>query len=232
MNKYKIFFKMFLILFSASVLFADVNNNSLEQQGKTENEKVSYQNSEKGTSESTDLKSIDKQKEEKEHFIADHEKKLEKYLDEKHEIKNTFPSGKSLDNEKLAQYNITGLENTFKLSDKELKHTYNINGTETIGKSAKISLTKYQQEQLKYLEMERKYKILVLDNEINLKKKMISEELASDFSDVFLIDELSKSIKSLAVDRETVDINVEKKIRYVLSPEQYLKYKQNKKTQK
>lgn len=229
MNKYKIFFKMFLILFSASVLFADVNNNSLEQQGKTENEKVSYQNSEKSTSESTDLKNIDKQKEEKEHFIADHEKKLEKYLDEK---QNTFPSSKSLDNEKLAQYNITGLENTFKLSDKELKHTYNINGTETTGKSAKISLTKYQQEQLKYLEMERKYKILVLDNEINLKKKMISEELASDFSDVFLIEELSKSIKSLAVDRETVDINVEKKIRYVLSPEQYLKYKQNKKPQK
>lgn len=229
MNKYKIFFKMFLILFSASVLFADVNNNPLEQQEKSENEKVSYQNSEKSTSESTDLKNIDKQKEEKEHFIADHEKKLAKYLDEK---QNTFPSSKSLDNEKLAQYNITGLENKFKLSDRELKHTYNINGTETTGKSAKISLTKYQQEQLKYLEMERKYKILVLDNEINLKKKMISEELASDFSDVFLIDELSKSIKSLAVDRETVDINVEKKIRYVLSPEQYLKYKQNKKPQK
>ena len=216
MNKYKIFFKMFLILCLASNLFADINNNSLEQQEKSENKSVTYQNLEQNTSESTDLKNIDKQKEEKEHFIADHEKKLEKYLD----------------NKKSVQYSITGLENVFKLSDKELKHVYNIDGTETTGCSAKISLTRYQKEQLKYLEMERKYKILVLDNEINLKKKMLSEELASDFSDVFLIDELSKNIKSLAVDRETVDINVEKKIRYVLSPEQYLQYKQNKKNQK
>ena len=227
MNKYKIFFKMFLILCFASALFADVSDNSLGQEEKNAGKNVTYQNSERESSEKTELQKIDKYSEQKNHFIADHEKKLEKYLDKEH-----GSASKSGDNKKSVKYNITGLENVFKLSDKELRHTYNVNGTEIPGQIANISLTKYQKEQLKYLEMERKYKILVLDNEINLNKKMLSEELASDFSDVFLIDELSKNIKSLAVDRETVDINVEKKIRYVLSPEQYLQYKQNKKNQK
>ena len=66
------------------------------------------------------------------------------------------------------------------------------------------------------------------------KKKLLDEELAGGFTDVFLIDELSKEIKILVVDKETVNINVDKKIRYILAPEQYLKYKeqQSKKNKK
>ena len=218
MNKYKLFFKLFLILCFASNLFANISDNYIEQKDKNGDKNVAYLGLEKKSSASSDDK-INSEK---------------NRSNENYSVNGVFSVSKFLGNKKSVQYNITGIENKFNLSDKELKSVYNIDGTEKVVRSKKLFLTKYQKAQIEYLEMERKYKTLVLDNEINLKKKMLNEELASDFSDVFLIDELSKDIKALAVDKETIDINVEKKIRYVLSPEQYLKYKQkqNKKNKK
>ncbi|MCR4662484.1 MAG: hypothetical protein K5622_01190 [Endomicrobiaceae bacterium] len=202
MNNYKLFLKLFLLLFLSANLFADVDSKKEKQ----------YSNI----------------------SISGNENSLEKKSDDNYEVNGIFSAEKYLCNKNYTQYNITGTENKFNLSDNELKNTYNIDGTEEKVSSKKLFLTKSQEAQIDYLEMERKYKILALDKEIILKKKMLYEELVNDFSDVFLIEELSKDIKLLAVDKETVNINVDKKIRYVLSAEQYLKYKQqqNKKDKK
>lgn len=204
MNKYKLLFKIFVILCFLSNFFIVANGKTLEKKSSRQDDIVKN----------------------------DSEKNIMQPLYEDYDESNDmFSMNKSLKNKRFVQYNITGMENKFNLSDKELKKVYNINGTEIVKYSKKLLLTKYQKAQIEYLEMERKYKTLILDNEIKLKKKMLNEELASDFADVFLIDALSKDIKSLAVDKQTVDINVEKKIRYILTSEQYLKYrkKQNKK---
>ena len=224
MKKYKLFFKIFFVLYFASNLFVDVSGEYLEKKDKNEDKNIAYLGLEKKASN------------EKEYlYITGNEKKVEKELNEKDEANGNgvFSVHKILGNKKSVQYNITGIENKFSLSDKELKNIYNIDGTEKVKYSKKLLLTKYQKAQIEYLEMERNCKTLVLDNEINLKKKMLNEELARNLADVFLIDELSKEIKLLAVDKETVDINVDKKIRYVLTQEQYLEYKQkNKKNKK
>lgn len=204
MNKYKLLFKIFVILCFLSNFFIVANGKTLEKKSSRQDDIVKN----------------------------DSEKNIMQPLYEDYDESNDmFSMNKLLKNKRFVQYNITGMENKFNLSDKELKKVYNINGTEIVKYSKKLLLTKYQKAQIEYLEMERKYKTLILDNEIKLKKKMLNEELASDFADVFLIDALSKDIKSLAVDKQTVDINVEKKIRYILTSEQYLKYrkKQNKK---
>ena len=234
MNKYKIFFKMFLILCLASNLCADISGNHIQQKENNENKNVAYLGLEKKVSEETNVKNNNKYNEKKYLDVTGEEENTKKQFSENYDVNGVFSLSNFLSNKKSVKYNITGIENKFNLSDKELKSVYNIDGTEIVRYSKKAFLTKYQKAQIEYLEMERKYKTLVLDNEIKLKKKMLDEELASDFSDVFLIDELSKDIKSLAIDKETVYINVEKKIRYVLSPDQYLKYKQkqNKKNKK
>ena len=145
-----------------------------------------------------------------------------------------FSIKKDLNNKKSIQYNITGSENKFNLTDKELKNVYDIDDKEIAKYSRKLFLTKFQQAQIDYLEMERKSKISALDKEISSREKMLDEELANDFSDAFLIDALTKEIKALVVDKVTVNINIDKKIRYVLDSQQYLKYKQkqNKKSKK
>ncbi|MBR3627894.1 MAG: hypothetical protein IKN42_03485 [Elusimicrobia bacterium] len=225
---------MFLILCLASNLCADISGNHIQQKENNENKNVAYLGLEKKVSEETNVKNNNKYNEKKYLDVTGEVENTKKQFSENYDVNGVFSLSNFLSNKKSVKYNITGIENKFNLSDKELKSVYNIDGTEIVRYSKKAFLTKYQKAQIEYLEMERKYKTLVLDNEIKLKKKMLDEELASDFSDVFLIDELSKDIKSLAIDKETVYINVEKKIRYVLSPDQYLKYKQkqNKKNKK
>jgi hypothetical protein len=217
---YKTSFKIFLILCLASNLFADTNNTPIEQQEKSEDKIVAYLGLEKNVSKNV-LK-----KETKRVFLTGYEQELEKKSDDDYEINGVFSMEKKLSNKQLKQYNITGVESKFDLSDRDLKNIYDIDGTESFKYSKKLFFTKYQKAQIDYLEMERKYKTLVLDKEISLKKQLLDEELTNEFADVFFIDELSKDIKSLAVDKETVNINVDKKIRYVLTPDQYLKYKQ------
>ena len=92
-----------------------------------------------------------------------------------------------------------------------------------------MALTKYQQAQVDYLEIERRSKILALDKEISYRRKLLDEELANDMYDAFTVDEISKEIKELVLDKETVNLNVDKKLRYVLDSDQYLKYKQKQK---
>ena len=134
---------------------------------------------------------------------------------------------------KSVVYNVTGSEYKFRRSY-DPKKMFVIDGTEIMGFSDKLIFTKYQKAQLDFLEMEKQCKFSVLDKEISSRKKMIDDELSKSYFDIFVIDELSKEIKILTADKEKVDINVEKKIRYVLSPEQYVKYKekQNKKKKK
>lgn len=224
MNKYKMFLKIFLILCFVSNLSA-LDVSGLEQDfEQNEDKNVAYLGLEK--------KADDSKNNEESLVITGNEKNSEKELNENYDVNGIFSVSKFLNNKKYVQYNITGIENKFSLSDEELKNIYNVDGINVTGYSKKIFLSKYQKAQIEYLEMERKYKTLVLDNEINIKKKLLNEELARSFSDVFLIDELSKEIKLLAVDKETVDINVEKKIRYILTPEQYLNYKSQKNKKK
>ncbi len=197
MRKYKLFFKLFLILFLTSNLFADIKSN-IDQKENDSN--IAYLG-------------IEKQSAKKD---------------------GVFSIQKDLSNKKSIQYNITGAENKFNLTYKELKNVHNIDGREIAEYSRKLFLTKFQQAQIDYLEMERKSKISALDKEISSREKMLDEELASVFSDAFLIDALTKEIKALVVDKVTVNINIDKKIRYVLDSQQYLRYKQkqNKKNKK
>ena len=61
-------------------------------------------------------------------------------------------------------YNLTGAENRFNLTYTQRQKIYDINGTEEVNEDLKkISFTKLQREQLKNIEMEKKYKILILD---------------------------------------------------------------------
>ena len=130
-------------------------------------------------------------------------------------------------------YTLTGSENRFNLTYSEKQKIYNISGTEEINKSSsKVFFTKFQKEQLNNIEMEKKYKILVLDKEISSRRKSLNEELSKEFFDVYFIDKLSDEIKQLVVDKETVTINSDKKIRYVLSPKQYVEYKSKQNKQK
>jgi len=117
---------------------------------------------------------------------------------------------------------------------KEDSNVFEITGREVSGYSRKLVFTKYQKAQIQYLEMEKKSKLSTLDKEISSRKKSLIEELAKDMHDVFVVDALSKEIKELTIDKETVSINVDKKLRYILDSEQFLKYKeqQNKKNKK
>lgn len=130
-------------------------------------------------------------------------------------------------------YNLTGAENRFNLTYTQKQKIYDINGTEEVNESSKkITFTKLQKEQLKNIEMEKKYKILVLDKEIASRRKSLDEELAKENFDVYFINKLSDEIKQLVVDKETININTDKKIRYVLSPKQYIEYKEKQKKSK
>ena len=127
---------------------------------------------------------------------------------------------------KRMTYNLTGAENRFNLTYAERQKIYNINGTEEVNKSLKkLTLTKFQKDQLNNIEMEKKYKLLALDKEIASRKKSLNEELSKEYFDVYFINKLSDEIKQLVVDKETVTINTDKKIRYVLTPQQYIEYK-------
>ncbi|MBQ3943529.1 MAG: hypothetical protein II669_04345, partial [Elusimicrobia bacterium] len=122
--------------------------------------------------------------------------------------------------------NFFNLNNKEPLANKNSDAFYDIAGKKVLTDPKKLVFTKYQKAQINYLELERKSKLFALEKEMSLRKKTLDEELAKKFQDVFLINDISEEIKKLAVDIETVNINVDKKIRYVLDPEQYLQYKQ------
>ena len=215
MKKYKIVFKLFLVSFLVSNLFAATNQDSKEDNN------IAYLSLQKQAS--------------REYRVTGKFKKDNKY-NEKNVVYARIDNNKKDDTEKVTSnenYNVAGNESGFDLLNTSSGIVYDISGDE-VQIPRRLSFTEYQKAQVNYLEMERKYKTLALEKEISSKKKILDEELVNEFSDVFLIDALSKEIKALAVDKETVNINIDKKIRYVLPPEQYLKYKekQNKKNKK
>ena len=121
-------------------------------------------------------------------------------------------------------------ENRPVITETVQKNVYNIDGRELYSYSKRLVLTRYQQAQVDYLEIERRSKLLALDKEISYRRKLLDEELANDMYDAFTVDEISKEIKELVIDKETVNLNVDKKLRYVLDSDQYLKYKQKQKS--
>ena len=215
MKRYKLFLSLFLIFSFTCVLFAENKVNSVKQSPKKqETNSVSYLGSEKDMSNRYRVTG-DFKKDKK------YNEKVAKYVRQK---RDRFERMKRAQ-ENSVVYEVTGLEARFNAEDKN-KNTFEPEDRE-IKNSKKLSLTKYQKAQIEYLEMERKSKILVINKELNYRKKLLDEELANELQDAFIIEEISREIKILAADKETVNINVDKKIRYVLDREQYLIYKRN-----
>ena len=217
MKRYKLFLISFLMVSFTCGLFAETKVNSVKQ---TSNEKetnsVAYLGLERDIS--------------KQYRITGNFKKDKKYNEKV--ARYIRQERERLERMKRAQensvvYDVTGLEARFNTENKD-KNTFEVDGREIYKYSKKLSLTKYQKAQIDYLEMERKSKILVINKELNYRKKLLDEELANELQDAFIIEEISREIKMLAADRETVNINVDKKIRYILDSEQYLIYKRNK----
>lgn len=215
MKRYKLFLILFLIFSFTYDLFAETKVNDVKQQVSTKKENdngVAYLDSEKDLPKQYKITgNIEKDKKYNEKFA--------RYLRQERERLERIKRAQ----ENSIVYDVTGMEARFNTEKKEKK-----DGKEIYKYSRKLSLTKYQKAQIDYLEMERKSKILVINKELNYRKKMLDEELANEIQDAFIIEEISREIKMLAADKETVNINVDKKIRYVLDSEQYLMYKQNK----
>ena len=217
MKRYKLFLISFLMVSFTCGLFAETKVNNVKQTSKEkETNSVAYLGLERDIS--------------KQYRITGNFKKDKKYNEKV--ARYIRQERERLERMKRAQensvvYDVTGLEARFNTENKD-KNTFEVDGREIYKYSKKLSLTKYQKAQIDYLEMERKSKILVINKELNYRKKLLDEELANELQDAFIIEEISREIKMLAADRETVNINVNKKIRYVLDSEQYLIYKRNK----
>lgn len=211
MKKYKLFFVVSLLFVLISGSFASVDKSAKisEKQGKG----VACSDLSKNMSreyKATGYFDKDNKYNKKERFV-------EYAIDNTPTIDNRI--NKSISDRKLK-------EKSAVLFDDDSSNVFDITGREVSGYSRKLVFTKYQKEQIKYLEMEKKSKNSTLDKEIYSRKKSLYEELAKDMYDVYVVDSLSKEIKELMADKESVNINVDKKLRYVLDSEQFLKYKQ------
>ena len=215
MKRYKLFLISFLIFSFACTLFAENKVNSTKQTSVSEDKSVAYLGSEREAFKqykvTGNVKKDRKYNEQVTRYIQQERERLER-------LKRA--------RENSVVYDITGMENKFSMMQKD-KNTFDIDGREIYKYSKKLSLTKYQKAQIEYLELERKSKISTINKEISYRRKLLDEELANEMQDVFIIEEISREIKILAADRETININVDKKIRYVLDSEQYLIYKRN-----
>lgn len=132
--------------------------------------------------------------------------------------------GKRLNNG-LSVYEVTGEENKFNLTYLDLRKVYNIDGSEDVQNAEKkLKLNDIQKSKLEYLEMEEKYKVGAIEKDLQIKKKMLEDELSKDNFDAYVIDNLSNDIKQLASDIEKIRIDAKKKTRRILLPEQYSQY--------
>ncbi|MBO7610968.1 MAG: hypothetical protein J6T23_02025 [Elusimicrobia bacterium] len=222
MKRYKLFLILFLVFSFTCGLFAAPKVNNVKQSGKKKDtNSAAYLSLEEDLSKQYPYKvtgNVEKDKK--------YNEKVAKYIKQERERLERIKRAQ----ENSTVYDVTSLETrintgkkdkkTSKVDDREIKYPKK--------SSLKSSLTKYQKAQLDYLEMERKSKILVIDKELNYRKKLLDEELANEIQDAFIIEEISREIKMLTADIETVNINVDKKIRYVLDSEQYMTYKKNK----
>ena len=204
MKKYGIFFILFAIVFIVGNLFAAPQNTNVKKSIKEKSGSVAYLGLEKRASE---VKPSDKNKK---------------------DVKDTDSVVSDAEKPQSVVYYITGGETKVKLRNGSYKSIFDVEGRELYNYSKSLVFTKYQQAQIDYLELERRSKTLTLDREIAVRRKMLDEELANDMYDVYIVEEIAREIKSLVVDKETVNLNIDKKLRYVLDSEQYLKYKQKK----
>ncbi len=203
MKKNKILFNLLAIVFIAGNLMAAPQNQNIKKDTKTKNGSVAYLGLERRASE-----------------VEKSDKKITK------EVNTDFSAAKKEEKPKSIIYYITGGESKSELLNNRYKSAFDVDGREIYKYSKSLAFTKYQQAQVDYLELERRSKILALDREISYRRKMLDEELANDMYDVFLVEEIAREIKALVVDKETVNLNIDKKLRYVLDSEQYLRYKQ------
>ncbi|MBR3655299.1 MAG: hypothetical protein IKN62_07730 [Elusimicrobia bacterium] len=215
MKRYKLFLISFLIFSCSFTLFAENKVNSTKQTSAEENKSVAYLGLERDVFKQYRVTGNVKKD-------RKYNEKVSRYIQQERERLERLKRAR----ENSVVYDITGMENKFSMMQKD-KNTFDIDGREIYKYSKKLSLTKYQKAQVDYLEMERKSKISSINKEISYRRKLLDEELAKEMQDVFIVEDISREIKILAADRETVNINVDKKIRYVLDSEQYLIYKRN-----
>ncbi len=215
MKRYKLFLISFLIFSCSFTLFAENKVNITKQTSAEENKSVAYLGLERDVFKQYRVTGNVKKD-------RKYNEKVSRYIQQERERLERLKRAR----ENSVVYDITGMENKFSMMQKD-KNTFDIDGREIYKYSKKLSLTKYQKAQVDYLEMERKSKISTINKEISYRRKLLDEELAKEMQDVFIVEDISREIKILAADRETVNINVDKKIRYVLDSEQYLIYKRN-----
>lgn len=97
-----------------------------------------------------------------------------------------------------------------------------------------LKLTEFQENKLDYYQMEFDSKILVLNRDLSLKRKLFSEEITkpNDKVDVLLLEQLADEIKFLATTIEQLWIDIELNIRNSMSYEQYAEFKLKQENQK
>lgn len=117
-------------------------------------------------------------------------------------------------------YKITGiLDSDINPSGK----TYFITGR-NLGLRKTGYLTKNQKAKLEYLEMEEESKIIALENELAVRRRLLDEEFAKqDFSE-YSVTNLLNDIKYLNNDLEQIKFDKKRKERYLLTQEQYIQY--------
>ena len=137
----------------------------------------------------------------------------------------------------------TGFANTNKSNNKNylypaLINIYNINGVfdSDLNSTNKVyfitgknlrdpkNLTKNQKAKLEYFEMEEESKIKALQNELELRQRLLDDEFSKQDFNEYIINNLLNDIKYLTTDIEQVKFDKKRKTRYILSQEQYIQY--------
>lgn len=134
-----------------------------------------------------------------------------------------FAKNKTVSAFDFPAYKITGiLDNDINPSGK----TYFITG-KNLGFKKSGYLSKNQKAKLEYLEMEEESKIIALENELAVRRRLLDEELSKqDFSE-YSATNLLNDIKYLNNDLEQIKFDKKRKERYLLTQEQYIQYQQD-----
>ncbi|MFA7073631.1 MAG: hypothetical protein WC234_00415 [Endomicrobiaceae bacterium] len=134
-----------------------------------------------------------------------------------------FPKDKTVSNIDSPVYKITGILNSnFSHSGK----TYFITGR-NLGFKKTGYLTKTQKAKLEYLEMEEESKIIALENELAVRRRLLDEEFAKQNFSEYSVTNLLNKKKNLNNDLEQIKFDKKRKTRYLLTQEQYIQYQHN-----
>ena len=101
-------------------------------------------------------------------------------------------------------------------------------------KTNAFELTGLQKEQIKYFLLELDSKLAALQNDLNIRKKLFTEQLYKPNQEIdsFELEKLVKEIQEIVSVMERVKIDTELNIRNILSPKQYSVFVQEQEEQK